>query len=44
MSVDQASDRVVLRVDDDGRIKIPFTMASIVRVLEVSPSKATDAG
>ncbi len=42
-SVDLANDRVVLRVDDDGRVKIPFTMASIVRVIEVSPEKATEA-
>ncbi len=42
-SVDPANDRVVLRVDDEGRVKIPFTMASIVRVLEVSPDKGSPA-
>ena len=41
LSVDTANDRVVLRVDDDGRIKIPFTMASVVRVVEVSDRPET---
>lgn len=34
ISVDTDADRVVLRVDDDKGVKIPFSKASIVRVLE----------
>ena len=35
-SVDPANDRIVLRIDGDGRVKIPFTMSSVVRVVELS--------
>jgi len=33
LSVDTESDKVMLRLDDDGKVKIAFTRASIVRVL-----------
>ena len=33
LSVDDQGDRVQLRLDDDGKVKITFTKASIVRVL-----------
>jgi preprotein translocase subunit YajC len=33
ISVDEKGDRVQLRLDDDGKVKITFTKASIVRVL-----------
>lgn len=36
VSVDTDADRVVLRVDDDKGVKIPFSKASIVRVLEAA--------
>jgi len=36
LSVDPANDRMVLRVDDDGRVKIPFTMSSVVRLVDGS--------
>jgi len=38
MSVDSESDRVVLRLDDDGKVKVTFTRASIVRVLNETPA------
>ena len=34
MSIDDSLDRVVLRIDDDRGVKVAFTRASIVRVLE----------
>ncbi|WP_435022139.1 preprotein translocase subunit YajC [Tundrisphaera sp. TA3] len=40
-SVDPANDRIVLRVDGDGRVKIPFTMSSVVRLLEPSDKPET---
>lgn len=43
LSVDLANDRVMLRVDDEGRVKIPFTMSSIVRLLERSDKAAEPA-
>jgi preprotein translocase subunit YajC len=33
LSVDEEADRVQLRLDDDGKVKIAFTKASIFRVL-----------
>jgi preprotein translocase subunit YajC len=33
LSVDEKNDRVQLRLDDDGKVKITFTKASIVRVI-----------
>ena len=38
-SVDADNDRVVLKVDEDGRVKIPFTMSSVVRVVESADAK-----
>ena len=43
MSVDKEGDRVVLRLDDDGKVKITFTRASIVRVLIDSPAKPVES-
>jgi preprotein translocase subunit YajC len=43
MSVDDDGDRVVLRLDDDGKVKISFTRASIVRVLGDPPPKSVEA-
>ncbi len=42
ISVDEEGDKVQLRLDDDGRVKITFTKASIVRVLNDSPAKSSD--
>lgn len=42
ISVDNDQDRVVLRVDDDKGVKIPFSRASIVRVLEQAQDKEKD--
>lgn len=33
LSVDEKNDRVQLRLDDDGKVKVTFTKASIVRVV-----------
>ena len=33
LSVDDQGDRVVLRLDDDGKVKVTFTKASIIRVV-----------
>jgi preprotein translocase subunit YajC len=33
ISVDEKNDRVQLRLDDDGKVKVTFTKASIVRVI-----------
>ncbi len=33
LSVDEKGDRVQLRLDDDGKVKVTFTKASIVRVV-----------
>jgi preprotein translocase subunit YajC len=38
-SVDSASDRVVLRVDDEKGVKMSFTRSSVARVLETTPDK-----
>jgi len=43
MSVDDEGDRVVLRLDDDGKVKITFTRASIVRVIGDAPPKSVEA-
>jgi preprotein translocase subunit YajC len=42
ISVDEEGDKVQLRLDDDGKVKITFTKASIVRVLNDSPAKSPD--
>jgi preprotein translocase subunit YajC len=34
VSVDENADRVVLRIDDDRGVKVAFSKASIVRVLD----------
>lgn len=39
LSVDGADDRVILRIDDDKGIKVAFSKASIVRVLEAVSEK-----
>jgi preprotein translocase subunit YajC len=43
ISVDAENDRVVLRVDDDGKIKIPFSKTSVVRVISDGSEKSADA-
>jgi len=43
ISVDDQGDRVVLRLDDDGKVKITFSRASIVRVLGEPAEKAAEA-
>jgi preprotein translocase subunit YajC len=43
ISVDEKGDRVQLRLDDDGKVKITFTKASIVRVLNESSEKPAEA-
>jgi preprotein translocase subunit YajC len=42
ISVDEEGDKVQLRLDDDGKVKITFTKASIVRVLNDSPAKSPE--
>ena len=45
-AIDEALDRVVLRIDDDRGVKVAFTRASIVRVLdsqEKEKEKAAEA-
>jgi preprotein translocase subunit YajC len=42
VSVDETGDRVQLRLDDDGKLKVTFTRASIVRVLNDSSEKSTE--
>jgi preprotein translocase subunit YajC len=43
ISVDEKGDRVQLRLDDDGKVKVTFTKASIVRVLNESTEKPADS-
>lgn len=42
VSTDPESEKVVLRVDDDKGIKLTFSKASIVRVIEPQPEKAAE--
>jgi preprotein translocase subunit YajC len=42
VSVGSEGDKVVLRVDDDRGVKMEFTKASVVRVLDGSNDKADD--
>ena len=42
LSVDEQGDRVQLRLDDDGKVKITFTKASIVRVLNDPTDKSAE--
>ena len=39
VSISPDSDRVVLRLDDDGKVKVEFSKASIVRVVDPSAEK-----
>jgi preprotein translocase subunit YajC len=39
VSVDNDNDKVVLRVDDDRGVKLAFSRASVVRVIDVSQEK-----
>jgi len=43
ISVDEEGDRVVLRLDDEGKIKISFTRASIVRILNDGSLKPVES-
>ncbi len=43
LSVDNEADRVVLRLDDDGKVKVTFTKASIIRVVGDPAEKPVDA-
>ena len=43
LSVDEQGDRVQLRLDDDGKVKITFTKASIVRVFNDSGEKSSES-
>ena len=42
MSIDSEGDRVVLRIDDDRGVKVAFSRASVVRVVEASADKEKD--
>lgn len=39
VSIDPEADKVVLRVDDDRGVKLAFSRASVVKVVEPSPEK-----
>ena len=39
VSVDPESDRVVLRIDEDGKVKVAFARSGIVRVENSTPDK-----
>jgi preprotein translocase subunit YajC len=43
ISVDEPGDRVQLRLDDDGKVKVSFTRASIVRVINESSEKSAES-
>ncbi len=43
LSVDKEGDRVVLRLDDEGKVKITFTRASIIRILGDPSGKPVEA-
>ncbi len=42
VSIDSDQDRVLVRVDDDRGVRIAFTRASIVKILDGSEDKAKD--
>jgi preprotein translocase subunit YajC len=42
-SVDAATDRVVLRVDDEKGVKVSFTKSSVARVLESGAEKPAES-
>jgi len=43
VSADPTSDKVVVRIDDDKGVKVTFSKASIVRVIEPQPDKAAES-
>ena len=43
MSTDPATDKVVVRIDEDKNVKITFSKASIARVIEPQPEKAAES-
>jgi len=43
VSVDPASDKLVLRIDDDKGVKLTITRSSVMRVLDGTPEKAADS-
>jgi preprotein translocase subunit YajC len=43
VSVDEAHNRVQLRLDDDGKVKATFTKASIVQIFNESIEKSAEA-
>jgi len=42
VSVDDEQDRVLVRVDDDRGVRIPFTRGRIVRIFDGSPEKGVE--
>jgi preprotein translocase subunit YajC len=42
-SVDSASDRIVLRIDDEKGVKVAFARSSVARVIEPSADKTAQA-
>jgi preprotein translocase subunit YajC len=42
ISVDSKADKVHLRLDDDGKVRVTFTRAGILRVLNESVEKSTE--
>jgi preprotein translocase subunit YajC len=42
-SVDTASERVVLRIDDEKGVKVTFTRSSVARVIEPSADKPVES-
>jgi preprotein translocase subunit YajC len=42
-SVDPASDRVVLRIDDEKGVKVAITRSSVSRVIEPEPEKPAES-
>ena len=39
VSIDPDSDRVILKVDEDGKIRIPFARSGILKVIADAPEK-----
>jgi preprotein translocase subunit YajC len=42
-SVDAATDRVVLRIDDEKGVKVSFTKSSVARVIEAGAEKPAES-
>jgi len=42
-SIDPASDRVVLRIDDEKGVRVTFTRSSVARVIEASADKPAES-